>query len=580
MKKKLSEKFGKFLAAIEQAEKSGSVVSWREKIGNNRFEIALRKRRGSVNCLIVIDCVDSEKPLNAKTVENFFSKAQNATAQMAILVALAGFQEEARKLATGRGVRLLDQEMLDNLQVDKLSSYFELILSIHTFRFQTANQNHEIELPEEPGILSMCMQEIRIEGGGISTSPESLLNQYKDEISKRATATPQKAQFHFTAGTVMIEPSLKTRTPVSGFSVVYHWICASEMKTTEGINDDPYLVKSVAKAELARRNQNADVNLIRSGFDTVLEAGKYYFNPRLQFSYYCEKASKKQVTMVLIESIQKGHLIQARFRASTNTAKYYVEVVEPEELERLRRMYDRLLLSDKSLETRVKAFLDSLEDAENIDQLMLTTVQSNEQRADFFLNNRAIICELKALQADTSGKVEKILDSYSDRSEFPLFYGAWELEKILRNFPDKDEIEKKIFNAATDSIEGIVEKANRQIRSTKATFNLSSSQGLLIIFNNVVEIFSPEAVAHRVRRALSKRTPDGGKRFDQVSAVLILNTAHYVQLTTDLTVTPIITIADESNPVADYLETLLPKWSAFDGQPHIRGDGNELLKQE
>ncbi len=122
MKKKLSEKFGKFLAAIEQAEKSGSVVSWREKIGNNRFEIALRKRRGSVNCLIVIDCVDSEKPLNAKTVENFFSKAQNATAQMAILVALAGFQEEARKLATGRGVRLLDQEMLDNLQVDKLSS--------------------------------------------------------------------------------------------------------------------------------------------------------------------------------------------------------------------------------------------------------------------------------------------------------------------------------------------------------------------------------------------------------------------------------------------------------------------------
>src|SRR5262249_46386303 len=162
-------------------------------------------------------------------------------------------------------------------------------------------------------------------------------------------------------------------------------------------NDDPYLMKAWAKAELARRNQNADVNLIRSGFDTVLEAEKYYYNPRLQFSYYCEKSSKQQVTMVLIESIQKGHLIQAKFRASTNTAKYYVEVVEPEELERLRSMYDRFLLSDKNLEGRFKAFLDSLEDAENIDQLVLTKAQSEAQRADYFLNNRAIICELKAL---------------------------------------------------------------------------------------------------------------------------------------------------------------------------------------
>jgi len=43
---------------------------------------------------------------------------------------------------------------------------------------------------------------------------------------------------------------------------------------------------------------------------------------------------------------------------------------------------------------------------------------------------------------------------------------------------------------------------------------------------------------------------------------------------------PIITIADEPNPVADYIETLLPKWSAFDGQPHIKGYWKELLRQK
>ncbi len=217
----------------------------------------------------------------------------------------------------------------------------------------------------------------------------------------------------------------------------------------------------------------------------------------------------------------------------------------------------------------------------SIDALHLTKAQSESQKADYFLDHRKIICELKALYSDSSSKVEKILSAYRERPEFPLFFGKWELEKILKAFPDneKDEINKKIFTAVTDTVEGIVEKANRQIRSTKASFGMNDALGLLIIFNDNVEIYTPDTVARRVRLALGKRMQNGDKRFDQIAAVLIINTAHYFQSSPDLKLLPIVTIVDEQNPIADYVKLLLKKWAEFDGQPLLEGNGIEFLKQ-
>lgn len=110
--------------------------------------------------------------------------------------------------------------------------------------------------------------------------------------------------------------------------------------------------------------------------------------------------------------------------------------------------------------------------SESIDDLTLTREQQRANKADYFFEGRSIIGELKTLYSDTAPKVEAILAPHKERPEWPIFFGQQELQKILRHLPDRDEVNAKIIQAITDSIERVVEKANRQIRATKETFGL------------------------------------------------------------------------------------------------------------
>lgn len=110
---------------------------------------------------------------------------------------------------------------------------------------------------------------------------------------------------------------------------------------------------------------------------------------------------------------------------------------------------------------RCITFAKGLERAEFIDDLALTPEQKAAQRADFFFKDRTIIGELKSLKTNTEDKIEAILKPYEDNPEWPHFYGQQELHKIINFLPDKEKINVRLFNAVTDSIEGIVEKANR-----------------------------------------------------------------------------------------------------------------------
>lgn len=133
---------------------------------------------------------------------------------------------------------------------------------------------------------------------------------------------------------------------------------------------------------------------------------------------------------------------------------------------------------NKSLEERFITFAKSLDAAECIDDLPLTAEQKAGKRGDFFFNGRTIVGEIKSLKTNTQDKINALLQPYEGTPEWPLFYGEQEVHKIVSFLTNRDELNSKIFNTITDSIEGIIEKANRQIRETKRTFDLPSAGGL------------------------------------------------------------------------------------------------------
>jgi SEC-C motif len=231
-----------------------------------------------------------------------------------------------------------------------------------------------------------------------------------------------------------------------------------------------------------------------------------------------------------------------------------------------------------SLRERLPVFARSVPEAEVIDDLVLTPAQRSAQRADFFFKRRRIICETKTLVEDPTWKIDDRLKPYQKRPEWPVFYGAWELSKILRKFPDGADINRRVFEAITNAIQKAITDANRQIRDTKNTFDLPHSGGLLILGNDSIRILSPVVIAHRVKRTLTKRTPSGEPQFPHINTVWMISENYVIELPSGQTAIPALIyqneIPDPAN-VEGYTDDLQRHWAAFHGAPlHINVGAN------
>jgi hypothetical protein len=574
--------FKKLGDAIRMAEKRGTRVRWDDEIDGQPFDVTLRLRLNTQDFLVVVDCLVSEGPVTTEEVETFAAKSRAVGARLPIMASSSGYTKEATDFATNNDIRLLALETIQGLPVELLADAFNLVLWTHTFRFIRADGSGEIGLPEEPELLSYFMREMKVEGPGVDSVPEQLVNEQYDEKARTVNTSPQLFTVTLPTGTTIKHPNTEQKTAVKAFTFVYQLISAADIKTKEGLGQDPYFLGSVLEVELVKRNPAADPSKIESGFDTTLEPRKYYYNPRFRFSYYCEAVKRSKATVVLVESYQAGRLVQARAELSTDLSGQFVEITEKTEIERLSKMYERFVVSDKNLEERFKVFAKNMEGTECIDALALTEEQREANKADYLFAGREVIAELKALKTDAFDKIEKILAPYRETPEWPLFFGAQDLQKILSHLPDREKINRKLVEAVTDSVERIVRKANQQIRDTKRTFNLPDAGGLLIILNDLVEIISPDLIAYRVRRSLSKRIEKGSDElcFPDVSAVVIIGGTHYAQVNPNVKGIPILIITSnvpEAKKVEEFISALIQKWSAFDGQPLVKMDGAQAM---
>lgn len=565
-------KFKKIADAISRVGLAGASVTWNSRLNGERFDVVLRSRYEGQEFLIVVDCVDPGTTVSAPVVKGFGRKVDRSGAQMGVMVSSSHYEPEAFKLSAEYSVALMDWKTVNSISEDKLAATFKPARLVYNFRFVPEHNAPHFAIPEEPALLRFLMREIRIEGPGIDTCPEELVNRHYEQAMEDAVCRPKDYLVPLPAGTVFIHPNSQTRVGIKAFSFTYRIIPQAEVRDLEAVFEDRYgVTEKSLKEEMLRRNPGADPSKIGEGFDTILRPTKYYYNPLLQFSYYCEKVAKGQARVVLVESYQNGNLMQARFTISRAQYSQYVDVTDSNEIIRLRKLYDTFAVSDKNLEERFKIFLSGLGGTESLDDLTLTREQQEAQKADYFLANRTIIGELKALYEDTTSKMEAILAPYRETPEWPIFFGEQELEKVLQHLPDRDRIRATIFRAITRSIEAVVEKANRQIRETKRTFDLPEAGGLLIIVNDAVDILAPDVVMYRIRRALNKRR-DGKLRYENVSAVMLIGGTHYTQLKPDLKGIPILIIPNavpQAARVEAFIGELNRKWAAFERVPFI-----------
>ncbi len=223
-----------------------------------------------------------------------------------------------------------------------------------------------------------------------------------------------------------------------------------------------------------------------------------------------------------------------------------------------------------SLEDRFLSFLSSLDGAESIDDDVAEIDLEYRERADFLLNGRKIVLEVKSLKDDPEYKVEERLEKHRIREEFPLFYGTRDLKDVLKHLPGGDQINQEVFHALTRSIQGGVEKADRQIASTKESLGLPDACGVVAILNEEIGILSPNVIAFAVQRVLSKKK-DGDLRYRNISYALILNESHVTRVDDQTDAFSIILLEGpccSNDPAAEkYLDELPGKWSESQAAP-------------
>lgn len=237
---------------------------------------------------------------------------------------------------------------------------------------------------------------------------------------------------------------------------------------------------------------------------------------------------------------------------------------------------------DGRLEARIYQFAAQRPWAERIDDLSLTPEQKAEEIADLFFENRTFVAEVKALSTDTSPKITPILKPHEESEHWPLFYGTRELSDILPSLPNAEDIRRELYEAVSSAIPTLVRKGNRQIRTTKRTFDLPEARGVLIVLNDLVGILTPEIIAHRVAATLVKRHPDKSLQFPEIDAVWIISEQHTVQVTSSLKGFPAVVVMHPAKPedalTAEFLRRMQGFWAAFNGLPLVRMQQHDTVR--
>ena len=234
-----------------------------------------------------------------------------------------------------------------------------------------------------------------------------------------------------------------------------------------------------------------------------------------------------------------------------------------------------------SLELRFTRFLEGLPGAEAIDRLVLPDDPQRRRKADYLLEGRKVIVELKTLTDDPSPKVEATADKHRHRDDWPMFYGTADVRKVLDNLPDGEAIYAKMVNALGRSVEAAVRSAEEQVTHTRHVLGLSDAAGVLVILNDSIGILDPYVVGHRVAH-LMRRPRTGNSEAEKLDFVWLLFESHVVGTVHGRPAVPCFLINGEGKDRFPWFErfhrALVRQWAHANGGISVAGHAPDPSK--
>ena len=213
---------------------------------------------------------------------------------------------------------------------------------------------------------------------------------------------------------------------------------------------------------------------------------------------------------------------------------------------------------------------------EVIDELDLPVNFPKEKRADFLIERRKVIVEIKSLESDPEYKVQDEMAKHEGREEHPLYYGELELSQIVRYLPDGEQINRRLFYKISRSLENSFRKGDKQIGATKEILGCANAYGLLVFLNEELDILSPEVISYRVSELLTKKDGDSGLHYKHITSVWFILENYTVKLKQGAKLLPSIVVhgpnAVDHQDLSIILNELQLAWASFNNIPLVTGN--------
>jgi hypothetical protein len=333
--------FEKLVAAIHHAEGHGAKVVWNDKIHGMQFDVTVTFRYGLYEYLTVIECKDYRQPVPVKEVRVFVTKYIDAKANKAVMVSSSGYQEGCSKVAENYNIELFTLEEINEIPKEALNAEIIPILNIYEVHLSTDDSpSLDIRLPEERNILPYLMRNVIFKREDKRASIEALIDANMPQIMTKADENERSFRISLPKDCKAYVPTLEREITVVSLSFTCKIVSARALR---GETLDPYLLQKASttyeyKNVIKGDTKTFSLTGLVIGFDTVLSAGKFFFDPKTEFSYFCEKIDSDTATMHLVESYQHGTLLQATMEMDLEHAKHYIEITDIPEINRLTKM--------------------------------------------------------------------------------------------------------------------------------------------------------------------------------------------------------------------------------------------------
>lgn len=217
-------------------------------------------------------------------------------------------------------------------------------------------------------------------------------------------------------------------------------------------------------------------------------------------------------------------------------------------------------------------FLRAYPGAEAIDQLITSDLSAKRLKvADFFFEDRTIICEIKTLKTETTPKLEAFLATNGvNHSALP--HGQYTLRSLLPEGAAGDALFTKLVDLVLTPLTDGFDDADKQIRDTKTLFNLPSADGLLVILNQDVTLATPTLIRERLARRVRKNMPTGEPYHQHIAHVLHICERYVLAAMPDTQMNLSLTNPriGHHHDVATFVDRLGEVWAAHCGHEYLR----------